>query len=74
MSNDNYSLSSVNKFCERLLKFEEIFLFLSTELLQRILEKPLEKKAGRNFAPPGNKRLVYFIDDINMPMVSIMVT
>ncbi|EPQ11489.1 Dynein heavy chain 11, axonemal [Myotis brandtii] len=37
--------------------------------LQRILEKPLEKKAGRNYGPGGNKRLVYFIDDMNMPEV-----
>lgn len=42
-----------------------------SELLQRVLERPLEKKAGRTFAPPGNKRLVYFIDDINMPMVRL---
>lgn len=34
-----------------------------------VLEKPLEKKAGRNYGPPGSKRLVYFIDDMNMPEV-----
>ena len=34
-----------------------------------VLEKPLEKKAGRNYGPPGTKTLVYFIDDINMPEV-----
>ena len=39
-------------------------------MLQRILEKPLEKKAGRNYAPPGSKKLIYFIDDLNMPGVS----
>ena len=33
------------------------------------MEKPLEKKAGRNFGPPGTKKLVYFIDDMNMPEV-----
>ena len=31
------------------------------------LEGPLEKKAGINYGPPGTKRLVYFIDDLNMP-------
>uniref|UniRef100_H2YYC1 Uncharacterized protein n=1 Tax=Ciona savignyi TaxID=51511 RepID=H2YYC1_CIOSA len=36
---------------------------------QLCLEKPLEKKAGRNYGPPGTKRLIYFIDDINMPEV-----
>ncbi|XP_076032504.1 dynein heavy chain at 93AB [Oratosquilla oratoria] len=45
--------------------------YTTSELLQRVLEKPLEKKAGRNYAPPGNKRLVYFVDDINMPMVDM---
>lgn len=34
-----------------------------------ILEKPLEKKAGRIYGPGGNKKLVYFIDDMNMPEV-----
>uniref|UniRef100_A0AAR2IKN0 AAA+ ATPase domain-containing protein n=1 Tax=Pygocentrus nattereri TaxID=42514 RepID=A0AAR2IKN0_PYGNA len=33
--------------------------------LQKLLEKPLEKKAGRSYSPPGSKRLVYFIDDLN---------
>jgi dynein heavy chain len=37
--------------------------------LQRSLEDPLEKKAGRSFGPPGNKKLVYFVDDLNMPML-----
>lgn len=37
--------------------------------LQRVLEKHLEKKAGRNYGPPGMKLLVYFIDDMNMPEV-----
>ncbi len=35
--------------------------------LQAILEQPLEKKTGSMFGPPGTKRLVYFIDDVNMP-------
>ena len=46
------------------------FNFYTTSMmLQGILEKPLEKKAGRNFGPPGSKRLIYFIDDMNMPEV-----
>ena len=42
---------------------------LFSEMLQKVLEKPLEKKAGRNYGPPGNKKLIYFIDDMNMPAV-----
>jgi len=43
--------------------------YTTSEMLQKILEKPLEKKAGRNYGPPGNKTMIYFIDDMNMPMV-----
>ncbi|XP_069077648.1 dynein axonemal heavy chain 11-like [Pleurodeles waltl] len=43
--------------------------YTTSAMLQRVLEKPLEKKAGRNYAPPGTKKLIYFIDDLNMPEV-----
>jgi dynein heavy chain len=43
--------------------------YTTSDMLQRVLEKPLEKKAGRNYGPPGTKRLIYFIDDMNMPEV-----
>jgi dynein heavy chain, axonemal len=46
--------------------------YTTSEVLQRVLEKPLEKKAGRNFGPPGNKKLIYFIDDMNMPEVCVI--
>lgn len=43
--------------------------YTTSEMLQKILEKPLEKKAGRNYGPPGNKTMIYFVDDMNMPEV-----
>ncbi|XP_037547527.1 dynein heavy chain 9, axonemal [Nematolebias whitei] len=43
--------------------------YTTSAMLQDVLEKPLEKKAGRNYGPPGSRRLVYFIDDMNMPEV-----
>ena len=63
---------------DKLLSLSEDFLignvpfnfYTTSEMLQSILEKPLEKKAGRNYGPPGTKRLIYFIDDMNMPEVS----
>jgi len=41
--------------------------FTNAGSLQPILEQPLEKKTGTMFAPPGTKKLIYFIDDVNMP-------
>ena len=43
--------------------------YTNSTLLQPILEKPLEKKVGRTFGPVGSKKLIYFIDDLNMPEV-----
>lgn len=43
--------------------------YTTSKMLQTVLEKPLEKKAGRNYGPPGNSRMIYFIDDMNMPEV-----
>lgn len=34
-----------------------------------ILERSLEKKAGRTYAPVGNRKMIYLIDDMNMPAV-----
>lgn len=36
---------------------------------QLIMEQPLEKKSGVRYGPPGSRRMVYFIDDMNMPFV-----
>ncbi|TRY96398.1 hypothetical protein DNTS_010073 [Danionella cerebrum] len=62
---------------DKIAKLKEEFMvskvpfnyYTTSAMLQRVLEKPLEKKAGRNFAPPGNKKLIYFVDDLNMPEV-----
>ena len=43
--------------------------YYSAELTQKILEKQLEKKAGKNYGPPGTKTVIYFLDDLNMPEV-----
>jgi len=45
--------------------------YTDSSLLQTTLEQPLEKKAGRQFGPPGKLKLVYFIDDLNMPMLDV---
>ena len=43
--------------------------FMDASALQVILEQPLEKRSGVRYGPPGGKRLIYFIDDMNMPYV-----
>ena len=35
--------------------------------LQSVIEAAVEKKAGIVFGPPGTKKLLFFIDDFNMP-------
>jgi len=41
--------------------------FTDSTLLQRILESQLEKKGGAGFGPPGKLKMIYFVDDLNMP-------
>ncbi|KAF6251999.1 flagellar outer dynein arm heavy chain beta [Scenedesmus sp. NREL 46B-D3] len=43
--------------------------FSDAPSLQVMMEQPLEKKSGVRYGPPGSRRLVYFIDDMNMPFV-----
>uniref|UniRef100_A0A665V5K8 Dynein, axonemal, heavy chain 11 n=1 Tax=Echeneis naucrates TaxID=173247 RepID=A0A665V5K8_ECHNA len=43
--------------------------YTTSLMLQRILEHYLEKRAGRTYSPPGNRRLICFIDDMNMPAI-----
>jgi len=42
--------------------------YTDANLLQMNLEQLLEKKAGKTFAPVGKYKLIYFVDDMNMPM------
>lgn len=60
-------LSSLNPemFCSMIINFN---YYTDSTLLQVIMEQPpIEKKTGKQFAPPGKMKLIYFIDDLNMP-------
>ncbi|TYZ60954.1 hypothetical protein PybrP1_011234 [[Pythium] brassicae (nom. inval.)] len=41
--------------------------FMDARELQLRLEQHVEKRSGRVFGPMHNRRLVYFLDDLNMP-------
>jgi dynein heavy chain len=41
--------------------------YTDANLLQMNMEQLLEKKAGKTFAPMGKYKLIYFVDDMNMP-------
>ncbi|KAF0977183.1 hypothetical protein FDP41_003836 [Naegleria fowleri] len=43
--------------------------YTDSESLQNFLESSLESKGGKRLGPPGNKKMIFFIDDFNMPKV-----
>ncbi len=43
--------------------------YTDAKALQKILESHIDKRAGRIYGPAGNKKLIYFIDDLNMAYV-----
>ena len=61
------TLNSLNPehYCYSAINFN---FYTDSALLQNILEQPpIEKKTGKQFGPPGKLKLIYFIDDLNMP-------
>ena len=37
--------------------------------IQKQLETPIDKRSGKIYGPPSQKKLIYFVDDLNMPFV-----
>ncbi len=54
---------------ERTFQAVNFNFFTDADNLQVSLEAPLEKKTGTNYGPPGFGKLVYFVDDLNLPEV-----
>ena len=48
--------------------------YTTSQVLFNTMSLPLEKKTGTNFGPPGNAKLIYFVDDINLPEVDKYMT
>lgn len=43
--------------------------YTTSYALQAIIMAGLDKRSGRTYGPTGNKKCIYFIDDLNMPYV-----
>ena len=39
-------------------------------MLQNTIETELDKRGGKNFGPPGGKKMTIFLDDLSMPLVN----
>lgn len=48
--------------------------YTSALTLQNVVEGKVEKRTGVLFGPPVGKTLIYFIDDLNMPIVDVYFT
>lgn len=40
-------------------------------MCQNSIEVELDKRGGKNFGPPGGKKMTIFMDDLSMPEVRI---
>ncbi|OXB72394.1 UNVERIFIED_CONTAM: hypothetical protein H355_012866 [Colinus virginianus] len=41
--------------------------YTDSRTLQRLVENNVEKRTGHSYGPAGNKRIIFYIDDFNMP-------
>ena len=60
------SLTSSDQYCSSTMNLNS---YTDSFAFQRMLESSLEKRTGRTFGPPGNRKCLFFIDDLNMPFV-----
>jgi len=66
----SYFLSDLNKETNVLLNIN--FSSRTTSLdVQRNLEANVEKRTKDTYGPPSGKRLIVFLDDMNMPQVRL---
>jgi len=41
------------------------------QIFQNIIESTVEKRSGKIFGPPANKKLICFLDDVSMPEINV---
>lgn len=63
-------LGSLDKDIDNILSKNIVMSYYTSSFtLQRELEGYIEKRSGSNFGPPLGKKLIFFIDDMNLPYV-----
>lgn len=67
--------SSVLLYCSKFDQqklFKRINFSSATQpfMFQSTIEQECDFKVGKDFAPPGNKMMTVFIDDLSMPFVN----
>jgi dynein heavy chain len=56
--------NAVDQYNYQVINFNN---YTDSQYLQNMLEQQLVKKAGKQYGPSGKVKLIYFIDDLNMP-------
>jgi dynein heavy chain len=63
-------LSSLDKDTDGFLTTNiNMSYYTDSKRLQEELELPIDKRSGRRYGPPASKRIIYFIDDLNLPYI-----
>jgi dynein heavy chain, axonemal len=63
---DYFSSLESEKFLTCNINFNS---FTDSLSLQKVMEGPVDKRSGKTYGPPTNMKLIYFMDDLNMPFV-----
>ena len=50
-----------------LYNYVSMHYYMDSKVLQNQVESALDKRSGRVFGPPGNKSMILFVDDLNLP-------
>ena len=56
--------TKTDEYLQQIVNFN---FYTDSVLLQTILEQQLERRTGKIYGPVGKFKLIYFIDDLNMP-------